>query len=326
MSITLQEFLAEWNSSADTVSVQTSGSTGTPKVLLVEKKRMLASAKLTCDFLGLKAGDTALLCMSLQHIGAKMVVVRSIERGLNLQVVEPSGHPLRSIEKVPDFAAMVPLQVYNSLQDAQEKEKLRNIKHLIIGGGAVSPTMVDELRQFPNGVWSSYGMTETLSHIALRRLSGPSASEWYLPFKGISVHTNKEQCLCIKAPMLCTNELVTNDIAEVRGDGSFRILGRKDNIINSGGVKIQIESVEEMLYEQGLRNFAISSYPDDKFGEIVVLLTTQANNIEINRLPKYWQPKRILTIKEIPLTGNGKIARRQVKELVHSLMKKETTV
>ena len=185
--MTLPDFLKEWNNTADTVAVRTSGSTGTPKTLLVEKRRMLASARMTCDFLNLKAGDSALLCMSLDYIGAKMMVVRAVERNLRLIEVAPSGHPLAEIAEEIDFAAMVPLQVYNSLQVPDERQKLMKIKHLIIGGGAIDKKMQEELRTFPNAVWSTYGMTETLSHIALRRISGPETTDWYTPLAGVKI-------------------------------------------------------------------------------------------------------------------------------------------
>ncbi len=133
--MTYDEFLAEWQNSCPTVTVQTSGSTGVPKRLDVEKSRMLASARITCDFLGLRRGDTALLCMSLDYIAGKMMVVRSIERGLTLLRVSPGGHPLRDWQGDPPvFAAMVPMQVYNSLQSPAEAALLRGIRHLIIGG------------------------------------------------------------------------------------------------------------------------------------------------------------------------------------------------
>ena len=179
-TMSLEKFLEEWNNPSEFVEVKTSGSTGEPKRMMVEKRRMLNSARITCDFLGLKKGDTALLCMSTDYIAGKMMVVRSIERGLNLISVEPSGHPLAARENLEfSFAAMVPMQVYNSLQVPEEKERLMAIRHLIIGGGAIDEAMERELRNFPNAVWSTYGMTETLSHIALRRISGPDASDWY---------------------------------------------------------------------------------------------------------------------------------------------------
>ena len=238
---------------------------------------MLNSARITCDFLGLREGDTALLCMSLDYIAGKMMVVRSIERGLKLISVEPSGHPLATVPvvrqahqpcTVPEpaegwgvnFAAMVPMQVYNSLQVPEEKERLMRIRHLIIGGGAIDDALASALKTFPNHVWSTYGMTETLSHIALRRLNGPEASEWYTPFPSVKVSLNEDSCLVIDAPLVC----------------KFRILGRKDNVICSGGIKIQIETVERQLRPHLQAPFLITKRPDAKFGEAVVLLTEGA--------------------------------------------------
>ena len=319
--MTLADFLQDWNSQSDTVAVRTSGSTGTPKTLLVEKRRMLASARMTCDFLNLKAGDSALLCMSLDYIGAKMMVVRAIERNLRLVEVVPSGHPLAEIAEEIDFAAMVPLQVYNSLQVPDERQKLMKIKHLIIGGGAIDKKMQEELRTFPNAVWSTYGMTETLSHIALRRISGPETTDWYTPLAGVTIGLTENQCLTISAPYLSDTTLITNDIAEIDSNGNFKILGRADNVINSGGVKIQIEEVERRLNDLGIDNVAIGSCADEKFGEAVVLLNASkvsdsTLNQAISQLPKYWQPKHIIKVDAIPLTENGKIARQKVKDLI----------
>ena len=335
--ITLEEFLSEWRSDSPYVEVKTSGSTGEPKRMLVEKQRMRASARITCDFLGLKAGDTALLCMSLDYIAGKMMVVRAIERNLRLIVVEPSGHPLaeqicrewdlRSFRPLlaspnigEELAAMVPMQVYNSLQVPEERERLKQIKHLIIGGGAIDEAMAEELKTFPNHVWSTYGMTETLSHIALRRLSGPEASEWYTPFPSVSVSLNGEGCLVIDAPEVCKERLVTNDIAELATNNySFRILGRRDNVICSGGIKIQAEEVERMLKAHLRVPYLISKRPDKKFGEVVVLLTEgdveEAKAVCEAVLPKYQRPKAYIHVSEIPLTETKKPARRQAEVL-----------
>ena len=318
-------FIDEWNNDSAYVEVKTSGSTGEPKRMLVEKRRMLNSARITCDFLGLKPGDTALLCMSTDYIAGKMMVVRSIERGLRLIEVEPCGHPLAdnyqlsTIHYQLNFAAMVPMQVYNSLQVPEEKERLMAIRHLIIGGGAIDEEMEAELRSFPNAVWSTYGMTETLSHIALRRISGPEASEWYTPFPTVKLSTNDEGCLVIDAPEVCAQTLVTNDIVELKPDGRFRIRGRKDNVICSGGIKIQIEEVEQALKKYVRVPYIISKRKDPKFGEIVVLLTegdtAQVQTICQQVLPKYHQPKLYLKIDKIPLTETGKPARKKAEEL-----------
>jgi len=321
--MSLEEFLEEWNSDSPYVHVRTSGSTGEPKPMLVEKRRMLASARITCDFLGLKEGDTALLCMSLDYIAGKMMVVRAIERGLKLEVVKPSGHPLAETKVCPVFAAMVPMQVYNSLQVPEERERLKMIRHLIIGGGAIDEALAQELKAFPNHVWSTYGMTETLSHIALRRLSGPEASEWYTPFPSVSISLNDEGCLVIDAPEVCEERLVTNDMAVIqRGQSScvtFRILGRKDNVICSGGIKIQAEEVERLLRPHLRNPYLISKRPDPKFGEAVVLLTegdtASAKDVCESVLQPYLRPKAYVSVSQIPLTETGKPARRQAELL-----------
>ena len=334
--MSVDEFLAEWRNESPYVRVKTSGSTGQPKQMLVEKRRMLASARRTNDFLGLQEGDTALLCMSLDYIAGKMMVVRAIERGLQLMVEEPSGHPLAvkqgdgsfvtsacNVTKEPSpcftFAAMVPMQVYNSLQVPEERERLKQIKHLIIGGGGIDEALAEELKSFPNHVWSTYGMTETLSHIALRRLSGPEASEWYTPFPSVSVSLNDEGCLVIDAPEVCAERLVTNDIAELTTQRGFRILGRKDNVICSGGIKIQAEEVEKLLRQHLREPYLISKRPDEKFGEVVVLLTEgdveEARQVCERVLPKYHQPRAYVHVDQIPLTETKKPARRQAEEL-----------
>ncbi len=330
-------FIDEWNNDSPYVEVKTSGSTGEPKRMMVEKRRMMNSARITCDFLGLKPGDTALLCMSTDYIAGKMMVVRSIERGLQLISVPPTGHPLdikhltlnilgqakrqsRAKHCHIDFAAMVPMQVYNSLQVPEERERLMAIRHLIIGGGAIDDAMEAELRKFPNAVWSTYGMTETLSHIALRRISGPEASEWYMPFPTVKLSTTDEGCLVIDAPEVCADTLTTNDIVELKSDGRFRVLGRKDNVICSGGIKIQIEEVERELKSHVRVPYIISKKKDEKFGEIVVLLTEgdidEMKAICEKYLPKYHRPKLYQHIDQIPLTETGKPARKKILDLI----------
>ncbi len=326
--MTLSDFYSEWNDDNAFIKVCTSGSTGKPKEMLVEKKRMLASARITCDFLGLKSGDTALLCMPLDYIAGKMVVVRSIERGLRLISVEPSSHPLKDIVEIPTFAAMVPMQVIKSLQVHEEAEKLRQIKHLIIGGGAIDSNLAEVLKTFPNNVWSTYGMTETLSHIALRRLNGDYSSHWYTPFPSVKISISKEGTLVIDAPSVCSEELITNDIAEINERGQFRIIGRKDNTINTGGVKVQIEEVELLLTEEsGLKDcFRISWREHQVLGQEVVMLVDASVTEQkmallrnaISTLPKYWQPKDIVTVDTLPMTETEKPDRAKTRLLLEN--------
>lgn len=316
----LEEFLAEWHNDSPTLLVHTSGSTGHPKPMLVEKRRMEASARITCEFLGLHEGDTALLCMSLDYIAGKMMVVRSLVCGLRLIYVTPSGLPYW--EGTIDFAAMVPLQVWNLLHNAEGRERLKQIRNLIIGGGAIDEVLERELQDFPNAVWSTYGMTETLSHIALRRLNGADHSLFYKPFNDVTVSLNEEQCLVINAPAVCDRTLITNDIAELSEQG-FRILGRKDNVICSGGIKIQIEEVERLLRPYLSTPYIITRARDEKFGEVVVLLiegtSDDAQQICHRVLPKYWQPRRIVTVPHIPMTETGKPARAVAEQLANPL-------
>lgn len=313
----LTEFLAEWHNDNDRILVHTSGSTGKPKPMMVEKRRMLNSARITCDFLGLKPGDTALLCMSLDYIAGKMMVVRSLQRDLQLTTVRPSSHPLAD-ETLPSFtfAAMVPMQVYNTLKVPRERERLMHIRHLIIGGGAISDELAQMIKPLSNAVWSTYGMTETLSHIALRRLNGPDASLWYTPFDQVHLSLNDDDCLVIDAPLVCEKPLVTHDIAQLSTDAStgktrFRIKGRKDNVICSGGIKIQIEEVEEALRPYLSDPFMIVKKQDAMLGEMAVLLTEGKDLTLVeekcrNTLPPYWVPRMFLHIDALTLTETGK--------------------
>lgn len=313
--MTYEEFINEWESDSPFIRVKTSGSTGTPKPMLVEKYRMLASARITCDFLGLQPGDNALLCLPLDYIAGKMMVVRSIERKLNLTVVPPSNHPLAGQTKPFDFVAMVPSQVYETLKVPAETSLLAMSKHIIIGGGAISAelqTAIDALGAGRAEWWSTYGMTETLSHIALRKLSGVGSSDWYVPFSGVEVSQNGENCLVINAPHVCKDILVTNDIAEIR-NGRFRIIGRKDNIICSGGIKIQMEEVENKLRPHLDSPFYITKTSDERFGEVVVLVTEDSESsfpsitaVCDSVLPRYWRPKQIVHVDRLPMTETGK--------------------
>ena len=323
--MTVEEFLAQWNDASPTMEVRTSGSTGTPKLIYIEKERMRASARMTCDFLELKPADTALLCMPLDYIAGKMMVVRALERNLKLLSVEPSGHPLADNtlsdlnESIVHLAAMVPLQVWNTLRVPEERERLHHIKNLIIGGGAIPQELEQELRTIPINVWSSYGMTETLSHIALRRIS----EDYYSPLPGISLSQDQDDCLIINAPSLCAQTLYTNDIVRFHGKDHFQIIGRRDNTICSGGIKIQIEQVEAWLQSIGIDNIMVTYREDKALGQALVYLTTDEINTDMLRksVPtntpnsKFWLPRHIVNVPSLPLTPTGKPDRATAKQL-----------
>lgn len=327
----LETFLAEWRNDSDRLLVHTSGSTGKPKPLWVEKRRMEASARITCRFLGLHEGDTALLCLPLDYIAGKMMVVRALTCGLRLINVEPSLHPLSTTHCATGpaspglaLAAMVPLQVWHTLQVPQERERLRQVRHLIIGGGGIDESMELALQDFPHAVWSTYGMTETLSHIALRRLNGPDRSLYYTPFDGVGVRLSDDGCLVIDAPAVCSQTLTTNDRAELAPDGRrFRILGRKDNVVCSGGLKMQIEEIERKLRRHIGVPFLITKRRDAALGEAVVMLIEDSDTERYASLcrvilPKHERPKTIIAVEHLPMTATGKPARSMAEQLANA--------
>ena len=333
MMAQLYAFLNEWFDDSPTMVVHTSGSTGTPKELTVRKEQMMQSARMTCEALQLAEGDTALLCMSLQYIAGKMMVVRALVAGLNLIVRAPSGHPLADVKEKIRFAAMVPLQVYNTLDTPEELKRLRRIDTLIIGGGMINPHYWVKLRSLPGKVYATYGMTETLSHIALCRLGGPATDGLtYYPLPGVTPSTLPDKSLVIEAPLVCDEILYTNDIVSIDEDGGFLILGRRDNIINSGGIKIQPEMLEGWLQSTLPMPFVITSVPHERLGEAAVLLVEGVVDIaSIRKLVNTCISKRhkfgnlIVPVKKIPLTGNGKIDRVACRELACSLLVEEAT-
>lgn len=332
----VRDFLIEWFSDSPTVNLHTSGSTGVPKLIVAEKSRMIASAKMTLDYLGLKPGDTALLCLSVNYIAGKMMAVRAIVGGLNLLIGDLSSNPLQNEERHIDFAAMVPLQVYNSFRD--KNGRFSRIGKVIIGGGAIDRNEENLYSTLPNEIYATYGMTETLSHIAMRRINGDKRSPYFTPIDGVDVKVKEENgedigTLVINAPRLCAETLYTNDNVEMRSDGTFRILGRKDNVVCSGGIKLQIEEIEAKLANVIHVDFAISSKPDEKLGEKLVLVIEDSKERHVatsssallssylgfdltSCLEKYEIPKEVFYILHLPRTESGKIARAKLKQML----------
>lgn len=316
-------FLSDWFSAEPCMEVQTSGSTSEPQRMRVEKVRMMHSACMTCRTLALRRGETALLCMDLKYIGAKMMVVRALVAGLRLLVCRASGHPLAGVEERVDFLSVVPLQLYRTLQVAEERERLSRVRCVIVGGGAVDEALQKELQALPCRVYSTYGMTETLSHVALRPLNGPEASERYRPLEGVRLSQAADGALVVHAPELCAAPLLTHDVVRLFADGSFMVCGRTDNVVNSGGVKIQIEEDEARLRAVIPGRIALTAVPDARLGEALVLLVEEAlswsdealRHRMLGCLPRYHVPRHILRVERIPETGNGKTDRRKCRQL-----------
>lgn len=318
------EFLKDWFSDTSFVSVQTSGSTGKPKIFEVEKSRMLNSAQATCDFLNLKAGDHALLCLPIEYISGKMMVVRAIERKLRLKIVDPSTHPLDGIDSDFNFSALTPLQVQHSLH------QLSFIKNLIIGGAAVSKSLTDEIfKHLHNNqsvrIFETYGMSETLSHIALKEIY-PTTEEFFTAFKNVEISLDSRGCLKIFAPKVCSEILSTNDLVEIKGENKFRFLGRIDHVINSGGAKIFPESLENFVKNHLNNEVVFLGIPDDVLGQkliaVVELLASDfRKKEEVEKLfselhfeKSFYRPKKILFTHQLPRTQNGKIDRLALAE------------
>lgn len=318
-------FMEDWFSHSETVSVQTSGSTGIPKVFEIEKKRMLNSAKMTCDFLGLKKGDTALLCLPVQYISGKMMLVRAIERKLKVIISVPSSAP--EISENVEFCAMTPLQVQNSL------DKIHFIKNLIIGGAAVSEKLKNKISttlQFSNSptrIYETYGMSETLSHIALKQIS-PIQEDYFTIFNDVEISVDERNCLKIFAPKLNPEILQTNDIVDLLNEKQFKFLGRFDNVINSGGVKIFAEELENLVKKHIDKDLVFLGKPDETLGEKLILviedelfsdgcqsersrrLKSQISNLKFEN--KFHIPKEILFLEKFPRAENGKVLRKEI--------------
>ncbi len=317
-------FLLEWLDDKDHVIVQTSGSTGTPKKIKVLKTHMINSAKATGKFFKLEAGTTALVCLSAAFIAGKMMLVRAMVLGWKIECVPPKINPLDAVYKHYDFCAMVPLQLDNSIN------RLHLIKKLIVGGGSISENLRALLQGIQTKVYETYGMTETVTHIAARRVNPKKKEKKEAPFfkalPNITLQQDERNCLVIKAPLVSTETIVTNDIVALKTYKKFHWKGRFDNVINSGGIKLYPEEIETKLQVLIAHRFFISSVPDDALGEKVVLIledhydpatlsALQNNMQQLQTLSKYERPKAMYCIPQFLETGSGKVQRTKTLAL-----------
>ena len=287
---------------------------------------MIRSAELTGQVLDLKKGDTALLCMPLEFVAGRMMLVRALVLGLNLVAVKPSSNPLKeaSSETIIDFAAMTPMQVQETLKEPAAFIKLSKMKKLIIGGAPVNRQLENELQQIPGEIFETYGMTETLTHIALRKINGSKRSESFSVLPGIKISTDNRGCLIIHAQHLDEPDVITKDLVEIISPTQFRWLGRADNVINSGGVKIFPEQLEKKLESVIRERFIFTGMPDVKFGEKLVLVIETPTPEKFEKLPEliadilgaYEKPREIVFLEKFPETSTGKINRREIQKLL----------
>lgn len=299
----LSKFVSEWFDENDFVEVTTSGTTGTSKIIRLKKEAMVNSALATAAFFDLKNNCKALHCLPMQYIAGKMMLIRAMVLGWDLDFVKPDSHPLDGNKENYDFAAMVPIQVEHSIT------QLHAVKKIIIGGAKLNPDLANKLKQLPTAVYETYGMTETITHIAAKRIQDSAFS--VLP--GIVISTDDRNCLVIEAPRLSEVKIITNDVVELQDGNKFVWLGRYDNVINSGGVKLFPERIEEKLGGKIPYRFFVIGKPDASLGEKLVLVI-ESSPYEIDTalfdgLDKYEKPKEILFVPKFSETETGKIKR-----------------
>jgi O-succinylbenzoic acid--CoA ligase len=318
----LAGFLKEWYAPAGFIEVKTSGSTGTPKIIRLRKEFVGESAQRTLHFFQLKKDDCVLHCLPLKYIAGKLMVVRALLGELNLHLVDPSTGFSFLKNKKFCFAAMVPNQVDKILKaESKPGELLLNIEKLLIGGSSIPASLEKDLQQFSTTCFSSYGMTETATHIALRKINSEGANGWYHCLEDINVNLSAEGCLQIFIPGLPEQPLKTTDLAELKNIKTFRILGRNDNVIISGGIKFSPEQIEKRLETFILKPFLVSSLPHESLGQQLVLVVEGEKSEEFKNylhkicgkhLVKYEQPRQIVFVSQIPRNENGKYNRRMV--------------
>ncbi|GGK71266.1 AMP-binding protein [Rufibacter glacialis] len=322
------EFCKNWLQGVQEFPVQTSGSTGTPKLIELHRDRMEASARRTLRIFDLQPEDRVLVCLNTEYIAGMMMLVRGLVGNLHLTIIEPLGNPLASIDPAADFdfVSLVPLQLQTILEQTPEKvPKLNQMKAILLGGAPIAKPLEEAVQAWEVPVYQSYGMTETISHIAVRRLNGKGKSEFYTAPPEITLGQDDRGCLTIAAEVTGQETLVTNDLVELGEANSFRWLGRADNTVNSGGVKVQLEKVEaalgEALAELGIsRRFFAASLPDEKLGDRLIavlegtpLTDTEEANLQgklTQSLSKYEIPKQFGYLPRLPETATGKLDRR----------------
>ncbi|GAB3497253.1 AMP-binding protein [Spirosoma knui] len=319
-------FCRDWQRGQPEFTLHTSGSTGTPKPIRLSRAQMQASARLTGQTLNLQAGDPSLVCLNVRYVAGVMMLVRGLELGLPMTIIEPVSNPLVDLDPAATsfaFTALVPLQLQTILDNTPDKVAILNrMKAILVGGAATSPALEQALQVIQSPVYATYGMTETVSHIALRRLNGAEATAVFTALPGVELGLDERGCLHITSAATKFERVQTNDVADLLDPIHFRLIGRADRVINSGGVKIQPEPIEriiqDVLAQHGLapRLFVVG-LPDERFGQRLVVVTEgtpvqdeireQASELVRSRLGAYSVPKEQIAIPAFAETATGKI-------------------
>ncbi len=330
-------FCQDWYSGQSLFEFQTSGSTGKPQNIQVGRAQLESSAKATAEALGLRVGERALVALNTDFTAGKMMLVRGMVLGLSLTIVPPSANPFLNLSKTNfDFTALVPLQLQTILEQTPEKIPVLNrMKAILVGGAPVSRSLEMALQRLSCPVYATFGMTETVSHIALQRLNGAEKQNFFQILPTVEIGTDERGCLTIKAPMAGTELLITNDLVEMISPTQFRWLGRVDNVINSGGIKIQLEQVEKIVekafFEEKISfRFVLTALADEKLGQKLVLIVEKKEITEIEKrvwkkkfakyLSPYEIPKDVFALEKLEETVTGKIDRRKNTEMIEYLL------
>jgi O-succinylbenzoic acid--CoA ligase len=295
-------FILDWLDASETIQLSTSGTTGHPKTIILSKQAMVESALATANFFNLHPGDKALLCLPSRYIAGKMMLVRTFIIGLELDII-PSSSTLDylCINKVYDFVALVPLQAQQSI------EKLSQFKKIIIGGAPVSGLLSKQLQCLPSEIYETYGMTETITHIAAKHVGADDFN--VLP--NVTISNDDRNCLVINVPSISDSIITTNDIVELVNEFEFKWIGRYDTIINSGGIKLIPEQIEAKIATHLTVPFLITGIPDALLGQKVILVL-EGSEFKLpkslfEKLDKYEIPKDIFFVTQFERTATSKI-------------------
>ncbi|MBX9851521.1 MAG: AMP-binding protein [Cytophagaceae bacterium] len=322
------EFCSEWLNEKNDFVIHTSGSTGFPKQIKITRSQMEKSAAMTAEALQLQAGYKSLVCLNAEFIAGKMMIVRSFEVGMEINIVSPSSNPLQSFSPDTrfDFTALVPVQLETILDESPDKKNIiDNMKGILIGGAGISIALENKIQDIKSPVYHTFGMTETISHIALKKINEPDKESCFTAFKNVILTKDERGCLVINSP-LTEYPVITNDIVLFENIKQFKWIGRSDNVINSGGMKIFPEKIEgeitRIFYELNLNNrFFIFGKSDPRFGNIVTLAIEgpawnndtiqQIKNQFDKKLTRYDTPKEIIFLEKFQETATGKIDRKR---------------
>ena len=313
------DFLGDWFSDKSEFEIKTSGTTGPPKIESFPREAFISSARITINTFNLKKGDTLLMCLPMHFVAGKMMLIRAITGRMKILAIQPSANPVQGLQYPIEFAAFTPHQLQTILKINPNKIDL--IEKAIIGGSLVNIELQDQLNDYKTQFYETFGMSETLTHVAIKVLNGGNISEHFKVLKGFKISVDENDRLIIEADHLKNSPLVTSDIVEFIDQNTFIWLGRSDDVINSGGVKLFPVAIENKLYDQIDREFVVGKRSNDILGEVVILFIegepfskdrlAKLNSELTKLLTKFEIPKEILFINEFPRNKNGKVIRSE---------------